>query len=365
MLYVNGRFLTQPISGVQRYAWELLGALDDLLEAQPGALGPVEVLVPRAVTPPAWKALRLRIVPGGRGHGWEQVTLARAAWDGVLLSLGNSGPLAHPRHVLCLHDAHIYEMPQAFSPRYRLWHRALRPALARRAAALITVSDHSAQQLGTHLKLDPARFNIVPNSAEHVLRLPAAPGAPRHYGLTPGGYLLSVGNQSPNKNLAALALAHAAAGSDTLPLAIVGGDVPGIAQARPERSGLHLLGRVPDADLRGLYEGAAGFVFPSLHEGFGIPPLEAMQLGVPVLCARSGAMPEVLGDAPIWFSARDPADINRALRAFAGLSAGDRAAMVARGRKVAARYTWRGSAAKMLQILERLLNEMPPAAQVA
>ena len=110
-LYINGRFLTQPVSGVQRYAHELLRALDQALVLSPGAqamLGPVTVLAPTGAVAPEWARLRLRHLRGGSGHVWEQGALGRATRDGVLLSLGNSGPLRHGRHVLALHDAHIF-----------------------------------------------------------------------------------------------------------------------------------------------------------------------------------------------------------------------------------------------------------------
>ena len=360
MLYVNGRFLTQPVSGVQRYARELLGAFDALLAAR-GEIA--EVLVPHAVAVPAWRALRVRVVRGGHGHAWEQTSLAHAARHGQLVSLGNSGPLAHRDHVLCLHDANLFEIPAAFSPAYRAWHGFLRPRLARRAAHLLTVSRHSAQALGRHLRVDPARFTIVPNSAEHVLNWPVDAGAPARHGLEAGRYILSVGNQSPNKNLAALVQAHALAGSEVPPLVLVGGAVPGVTDARTAQDGrVRALGRVPDSDLRGLYEGAAGFVFPSLHEGFGIPPLEAMQLGVPVLCARAGAMPEVLGQAPMWFDPLDVRDMAQALNEFARLRPDQLRALQVMGRAIASQYRWRDSATKLCDVLENHAGVAPLAA---
>ena len=114
---------------------------------------------------------------------------------------------------------------------------------------------------------------------------------------------------------------------------------------------MHVLGRVPDADLRGLYEGAVGFVFPSLFEGFGIPPLEAMQLGLPVLCARTSALPEVLGQAPLWFDPRDVGDMIGVLRRFAHMPDQDRRAMQVMGRAIAAQYRWSTSAKKLLDVL--------------
>ena len=362
-LFINGRFLTQPVSGVQRYCHEILGALDQLLQRDPGRIGPVEVLVPHPVTAPPWQVLRTRVVRGGTGHVWEQGALHHAARGGPLLSLGNSGPLRHRSHILCLHDANLFDIPEAFSPRYRAWHRMLRPMLARRAAALLTVSHHSASALAHHLRIDARRFEVVPNSAEHVLHWPVHAGVPARYGLDSGNYLLSVGNQSPNKNIARLVAAHDAAGPGVPTLAIVGGTVPGVArmEAGQGRRG-HAFGRVPDSDLRGLYEGAAGFVFPSLHEGFGIPPLEAMQLGVPVLCARSGAMPDVLGPGPLWFDPRDPGDIARCLRAFADMDASRRKSQSVIGRAVAAQYRWADSAARLLDSVEQVAGQAQLAA---
>lgn len=352
-VYINGRFLTQPMSGVQRFAREILGALDDVLSASPTRSPAIEVLVPHAVDPPNWQALRLRVVRGGAGHLWEQTTLAFAARHGVLVSLGNAGPLVHNNHVLCLHDAHLYDIPEAFSVRYRIWHQLMRPILASRARRLITVSDHSARRLGLHLGVSPTRFEVIANGADHVRSWPNGVDVMARYGLASGSYLLSVGNQSPNKNLDRLIAAHAGAGPDVPPLVLVGADAPGVARGPVRQGRIRCLGRVPDADLRGLYQGAAGFVFASLHEGFGIPPLEAMHLGVPVVCSRAGAMPDVLGDAPIWFDPTDTDDMSAALRRFADLTAHARAAQIARGRKIAARYTWEASAGALHRILNK------------
>lgn len=355
-LYINGRFLTQPVSGVQRYAREIVGALDTRLLTSPALraqLGRVEVLVPHRVADPGWRAVQVRIVWGGRGHFWEQGTLFNASRGGVLVSLGNSGPLRHRAHVLCLHDANLYDIPQAFGRRYRMAHRILRPTLARRAAALLTVSRYSASALSRHLGVPVSRFDIVSNSAEHVLKWPQTPGVPERYGLAQGNYLLSVGNQSPNKNLAALVKAHRRAGKDVPPLVLVGQKAPGLTPMTAGR-GARALGRVPDEDLRALYEGAAGFVFPSLHEGFGIPPLEAMQLGVPVLCARSGAMPEVLGSAPLWFDPLDVQDMARALRDFSRMDGAGRAALRVMGRATAAQYRWDQNADRLVEAVARV-----------
>jgi len=362
-LFINARFLTQPMSGVQRYARELLGALDRRLASDPGlrdALGEVVALHPRApVDDPGWRQIRPRALGGGSGHLWEQGALWRASRSGVLLSLGNSGPILHRQHVLALHDANIYQIPKAYSKRYRVLHKGLRPVLARRAAALITVSRFSAGALARHLHFPEQRFSIVPNSAGHVLRAKSDPLALNDWGLKPGGYWLSVGNQSPNKNIARLVAAHRSLGEHAPPLVIAGGIAPGLA-GEERGAGARFLGRVSDAELRALYEGAAGFLFPSLHEGFGIPPLEAMALGIPVIAARRAAMPEVLGDAAMWFDPYSVADMARAMRAFAEITPQQRARMVAAGQARSAEFTWPASVDRLVSVLLGVCSDVAP-----
>jgi glycosyltransferase involved in cell wall biosynthesis len=161
-----------------------------------------------------------------------------------------------------------------------------------------------------------------------------------------------VGNRSPNKNIARLVAAHRRLGDGALPLVIAGGAVPGLADAGGG-AGARYLGRVSDSELRALYAAADGFLFPSLHEGFGIPPLEAMALGVPVLAARRAAMPEVLGDAAMWFDPMSVADMTRAMCAFADMAPDKRARMIAAGRVRAAGFNWAESAARLISLLRR------------
>lgn len=359
-LAINARFLGQPLSGVQRFGREIVAALDARLVADAGLrrrLGPVVAYAPEGVADPGWQAVDLQRVPGGRGHAWEQGALWRAARDAVLVSPGNAGPLRHRAQVLVLHDANLWEIPEAYGWRYRALHRALRPRLARRAAELVTVSRYSARQLAGVLGVAEARFSVVPNAAEHVLQVRSEPGFLARHGLVRGGYLLCVGNRSPNKNIARLVAAHERAG-DVPPLVVAGGVAPGLA-AGPAVQGL---GRVTDGALRALYEGACGFVFPSLFEGFGIPPLEAMELGCPVLAARAGALPEVLGDAALWCDPLLVADMARGVRALAGMGADERARLVRVGRAQAARYRWAGSVEALLPAIERVRDESLRAA---
>lgn len=365
-LYINGRFLTQPLSGVQRYSHALLHALDDLLGERSDlaeAFGPVRLLTPfvplsKRTKIAQFRNIEISHVGSARGHIWEQSTLFRVSRDGVLLSLGNSGPLAHPAHIVAFHDAHVFEMPEAFSARYRQWHRFLRPRLARNASRLITVSCFSADRLAEWLGVDAARFSIVPNSADHMLKLPAGSHVLDTYELSSGQYFLAVGNQSPNKNIAKLITAHRAAGDDLPELVLVGGAPLALDKAKPDlHDRVRSLGRVPDADLRSLYTGSAGFVFPSLNEGFGIPPLEAMQLGVPVLSSNRSAMPEVLGQAPLWCDPTNEAALIRSLQQFSNMTVTERAKRVELGLERARVYSWKASALRLGSVLHEVFAE--------
>ncbi|WP_323764787.1 glycosyltransferase family 1 protein [Marinovum sp.] len=352
-LAINARFLGQSLSGVQRFGREIVATLDERLAddaALRAQLGQVIAYAPEGVADPGWRAIELRHLPGRRGHVWEQTKLRRAVRGKALFSPGNAGPLLHRRQVLVLHDANLWVIPEAYDWRYAALHRAMRPHLARRAAELVTVSRYSAQQLSRVLGVAEARFAVVPNAADHVLRSAAAPEVLRRHGLRPGGYLLCVGNHSPNKNIAPLVAAHALTG-DLPPLVVVGGAAPGLVPARP--GAVIAPGRVSDGALRALYENATGFVFPSLHEGFGIPPLEAMALGCPVLAARAGALPEVLGSAALWCDPGSPADMARGMRALAQMGPAARAARIAAGRKRAEGYRWERSLDLLLPVLLR------------
>jgi glycosyltransferase involved in cell wall biosynthesis len=347
-VYLNMRFLAQPLSGMQRYAEELSLALDTLLAEDPGLLGGARVigLVPKGQARSRdWRAIEIRRIGRLKGHAWEQTELAREARDGVLVSLAGSGPVIHPRHVVALHDANPIVNPQFFSSPFRLVHGVLRPGLVRRAAALLTVSVFSQRELARLCGVPESRFKVIPDSAEHILGVGADPGTLARYGLEPGRYALCVGNQSPNKNIALAIDAFARLSTEGMRLAVAGGTAAALKRAETVTAPwLSTLGRVSDGELRALYENAAVFVFPSIYEGFGVPPLEAMALGCPVVSSDSSAMPEVLGDAALFFRSGDVADCAERFREVLEMGPDRRRCLVEAGRARAARYNWRASA---------------------
>jgi glycosyltransferase involved in cell wall biosynthesis len=154
---------------------------------------------------------------------------------------------------------------------------------------------------------------------EHIKAAPELDEASvlRRHGLTSGAYLLAVGSLKPNKNFALIPRALGLLGnSQRLPVAVVGADDPRVYQSIEPLSSdvMHVLGRVPDDELNVLYRHAAWFIFPSVYEGFGLPPLEAMANGCPVLAARAASIPEIYDDAVLYFDPHDPASLAERLR---------------------------------------------------
>ncbi|MBW8269874.1 glycosyltransferase family 4 protein [Caldovatus sp. SYSU G05006] len=318
-----------------------------------GAWPPTRLLTPRGAAPPPLRHLAVAEVGRLGGQGWEQLELPRAARGAFLLNLGNTAPLlAGRRQAVVIHDAGAFDTPESYALPFRAWYRALHRALARTGARIVTVSEFARGRIAARLGLDPARIGVIPEGAEHILRAAADTGVLARHGLAPRRYVLAVGNRAAHKNLAALRGAAALLAARGLALAAVGAADPAVFRPAADAAGegAVALGRVGDAELRALYENALCLVFPSRYEGFGLPPLEAMRCGCPVLAARSGALPEVCGDAALWFDAADPSSLAAALARLLD-EPGLAAALAARGLARARSYTWRRAAESLLRLL--------------
>jgi glycosyltransferase involved in cell wall biosynthesis len=353
-VYINGRFLTQALTGVQRYATEMVKALDALLWSDGAHTGRrVVLLIPRsAPQPDALRRIEIRTVGLLRGQAWEQLELPRYAGRGICLNLCNAAPLAGRSTVVAIHDAGVFAVPETYSRAFRLWYRLLHPALGRRAAAVVTVSEFSRLELVRHLGIAPNRITVIPNGGEHILAHPADPGVLGRLGLA-GRYVLAVSSQSPHKNFGGImaALAHV---RQDFQLVFAGGTNSRVFRLSATLPGkAYLAGRVTDGELRALYENAACFVYPSFYEGFGLPPLEAMACGCPVIASRAASLPEVCGDAAMYCDPRDPMDIARAIDAVLG-NPELRADLRRRGPERAARFTWDKAARSLLHLLDEL-----------
>lgn len=343
---INGRFLTQPLTGVQRVGSELLRALDAL--AGEGRAPPITILAPPGATAPWLRSIELRVVGSIGGQAWEQGALASAARGSLLINPANTAPLLAGRdQLVVIHDAGAFDTPESYNVLFRSWYRLLHRALARRGVRIATVSQFSRARLAHWLRRDPMSIAVIPEGAEHILREPADGTILDRHGLRPHGYVLAVGTGAAHKNLGLLTVAASWLGGRGLTFAMAGARDPAVFAADGALPGAVALGRVSDRELRALYAGALCLVFPSRYEGFGLPPLEAMACGCPVLAARAASVPEVCGNAALWF---DPALPESLITALTQLC--DEPGLADRlrhdGLERARAFTWRGAAASLL-----------------
>ncbi len=354
-VFINGRFLSQTVTGVQRSALETVRALDRLAASRdPGFLG----LEGEILTPPGARALSgltrfpVRRVGFASGHLWEQIELPWYARTGILVSLANAAPLWTRQQCVTLHDASVFAVPEAYSTAYLAWYRVLTPGLGRRAARIVTDSVFSRSELVRRAGIREDKIRVVPLGAEHILAAACDVGILAEHGLGKRPFLLAVSSQGAHKNLPALCEATRHLDRGAYDVVVAGGSndrVFGTTSASwPEH--VKRLGYVTDGQLRALYSHAACFVYPSLYEGFGLPPLEAMMCGCPVVVSGAASLPEVCGDAAVYCDPHDPADIARSIATVMGNEA-LRSRMKARGYQRAREFTWERSARLLTDVV--------------
>lgn len=348
MIVINARFLTQDTCGVQRYAEQICLALrqlrDDLVFVAPHGIK----------NHASAKALQVQCIGRHQGHLWEQLDLPlylRRQGNPLLLSLTNSNPMFYRNQIATHHDITYVRHPQSYNWRYRLAYRTIMPILLSRVRTLVTNSEFSKGEIAGFYKLPKERILIL-SAAVSEQFMPAArqPEQP---------YLLAVSSPNLHKNFKRMIQAFLSLrGQPDLQLHIVGSASnlfadPDLQQLACRDPRIRFLGRLDDAELIAQYQGATAFVFPSLYEGFGIPPLEAQACGCPVLASSAASIPEVLRDSALYF---DPLDVPQMAAAMQRVlvEADLRQFLRRKGLANVTRFSWRHSAQRLSQCLDQL-----------
>ena len=358
---VNASILGPAPSGLGQYALSLVRSLDPLREG----------LVVYSSCPEMLSGLRAtvrQISPltrpdrGVRGHVarllWCQTALrARVGLErpGVLLSTLPEGVLrCRVPQVTVVHDLIPLAFPRDY-PRQQFYFRRLVPAMLRESRAVIAVSEATRREVIAVYGLSPERVRAIPNGYDRAEFAPVGPATDDGG----GPYVLYVGNLLPHKNLPRLIEAVArAARHSPVRLVIAGSGTPGrLAELRrlAEKAGsrLELMPYVAQQALPALYRGASLVAMPSLAEGFGLPALEAMACGTPVVVGNTSAMPEVVGDAGLLVDPEDTGAISDAILRLL-TQASLRKELIARGLARAAAFSWERTARQVLAVLDEV-----------
>lgn len=340
MIVCNARNLSGDITGVQRYTSELLARFGNRVDR----IGPEKSL------------------HGVRGHLWEQFALPKNVGGRLLWSPSNSGPLTVEKQVITFMDVSPMDHPEWMSPQFAAWYGFIIPRLAKRVRAILTISEFSKQRITHYCPDAELKIHVVhlaadrrfsPVDTEQVERAHACLAIPSPH------YLVVLGSLEPRKNLHRVLHAWRNIESripNDIWLVLAGAQGKRLVfgdqsfENLPPR--VHLTGHVPDELLPSLYSGAIGSVYLSLYEGFGLPPLEAMACGTPVLTSNVTSLPEVVGTAAITVDPYDVEAIGDGLIRLVDDSSlrGD---LKVRGLDRAKQFSWDKTAEQTWKVLER------------
>lgn len=356
-------------SGIGEYSWHLLRAL---LCDFSGAVD-LHLYVPSGIHPATSEDDILRLTADVRdgdffrpAHQWRLPMLLRRGGYDLVHTPDFLVPLLSPVPVVCtIHDiipiVHPEFIPRSLKVRLLLLFRAWARRAARRSAAVITDSAHSRGDIARLLGADPARIDVIP-LAPTLEPTGAALSAAHAALLQPEKYFLYVGRQDPYKGLAHLLRAFAEArrggGLDGLRLAVAGKSdarygYHELAASLGLTESVVFLDYVETADLSALYANALAYVHPSLYEGFGLPPLDAMRHGTPVICSDRSSLPEVVGDAALLVDPENVEAFSDALRNIAE-NATLRSDLIQKGVLHGQRFSWNFSAKRTVDVYMRI-----------
>jgi glycosyltransferase involved in cell wall biosynthesis len=354
-IIINGRFLTQGITGVQRYARELVQAIDKILEARPDLK--VTVMSPRLSRPlPQWQNIILCQTGHLRGHAWEQLELPWFSRGRPLFCPGNTAPIASllssQRVIVTEHDLSYQYFPCAYSRAFRLWYGMIVPMVLRHATAIITVSESERAAIAKYYPVALSRLHAIHNGG-----LPVAFDRSAEIAIRPDrSYVLYVGSLGKRKNFpGVLETAQRLARKRGYNFIIVGGNPSGISKTTLEisddvRTHITFAGNVNDATLMELYAHAACLLFPSYYEASGLPPIEAMACGCPVIASDIPSLRERCGDAAIYCN---PANLDSITAAVEQVMDDPTLQSTLRelGYQHAKKYTWESCAMQTLELI--------------
>ena len=305
--FINARFLNQPLTGVQRYSMEILKALDGLIDpGQATALCPAPLK-----NKPEYKNIRILAGPRMDGNLWEQFYLPWKTSGKLLYSPANIGPYLKKKQIVTIHDASVFAFPLAYTWSFRLKYRLTFRRLVRKAEHILTVSEFSRQEIQKRLKVPAERITVTYEGREHIERADEDMSILSRLGIGSKPFFIVVGSNSLHKNLKIVMQANTIIDQARYDIVLIGAENRRVfaPAARGKTENVVPAGYLKDNELKALYKKACALIFPSLYEGFGLPLLEAMACGCPLICSDIPSSREVCGSAALFFDAYTAAEL--------------------------------------------------------
>jgi glycosyltransferase involved in cell wall biosynthesis len=347
MIVVNARFLTQPVTGVQRFAIEISKVLKTLYNNELVFVSPADILQTTIAT-------ELGAITVGKNKGtiWEQVDLRNylnANNKPLLINFCNTGVLFYSRQVVTIHDMSYKVNPKWFSRGFYLWYNYLIPQIAKSSLKILTVSHSAKKDIVSFLKITPDKIKVIYNSSylntnnnfERTIK---------------EKYILTVSSLDPRKNLINLVKAFKLIDNEAS-LIIVGlksANFNNALGAEALNKNIVLKGYVSDIELESLIKNAAVFVYLSFYEGFGLPPIEAMGLGCPVIVSDIAAHKEICADAAIYTDPFNIIDIKNKINLVLNNDK-LKQELITAGKKNIKRFDWQKSAREVFNSINEIV----------
>lgn len=352
-IVINGRFLSQRLTGVQRYALETVLALDSMVDM---ITIPVELVVPQNTKSNELNLKNIKVVVWGKRQGilWEQLDLAQYIHKNRALGvhLCNSVPILTPKGLVCIHDITYKVNPQFITTKHlflaRLWHLMQYKIGSKKSLHIFTVSNFSRNQICDVYKVSKEKISVAYNGWQHFsTQIEPPDNLDKFPQLSEKQYFFSLATMAKNKNFSWIV---ESAKNNPLQKYVVAGNIDlkklGDTVGSELPQNMICLGYVTDNDAKILMKHCKAFLFPSLYEGFGIPPLEALAMGARVVCSNAACLPEVFGSSVHYINPLDASvDLNNLLKEPVDLA-----------KTVLDKYSWKNTGKvyfdRILQVLQ-------------
>lgn len=350
-IYINARFLTQKTTGVQRFAIEISKQLKLLL---PG----VKFISPKNIIQKELADyFEVETCGNFTSHLWEQIELPiflKKKKNPLLINLGNTAPLFYKNQLVSILDLSFIINPKWFSRSFSLFYSFVIPKIAKRSLRIITISENSKKDIIEIIGINENKIDVLYCDVPTEFRANNKLKLPNIY----GDYILAVSSLDPRKNFGRLIEAFNKLNLPNIKLVIVGSvnkvfsDV-NIKKLIQDNELITFTGYVDQEELPGLYKNAKLFIYPSLYEGFGIPPLEAMICGCPTIVANVASLPEVCGDASYYVDPYSIDDISHGMKELTN-NENLRQELIVKGYERVSHFNWESSAKQLVNIIENI-----------